>query len=540
MTHPLLIEHRKRLEEQYETLIPPIDYDTFDPEKWDDDCKYDDFNGWYIGLLCTVINDKRIGRFVKELRVFWDLAGNEGGWNPNQTFPGALPGFTKARRQPGGRNARTFRQISEQALRQSNLFSQNEKDHWLRRLQTGNQMPAIALLLEKLLALKEISIKVECNEDWAGYDQLLNCVERAAAEFQSRSPLESPLLLPCQNLTTVKLEFDDCELHPSTDIKPFLALPSISFLRCSGLLMQESEDQPEFGSVPHRSSIVELGFINSSIDLTVLSELSPNSRNLKRFTYIYGEHEDKHEKDEWLARSPPHMIPVMGSSVGHGLEKLKIIDFSRVRGLGPETFKDFKSLKELVIEPVVLPDEEDGDRLSGIAGILPACLQQLDIYWGSNPLTKDVRALREYLVTFMQEANHVLPVLRKILITGAFSKEDEDTLLLENEVSGWRLSEVERKDPKHYDERFAIFHFRRTHEEAENLVWTSQTRQTSLSPLSPNSGTFPLISPLSNFRSRGSGTKVIAYAKIREIQLRCGPWLPQWASKNPKKVTENI
>lgn len=471
VTHPLLDEHRKRVEKQYLTCIPPVmEGDTFNPEKWNDNCKYDDFKGWYTGLLCTVITDKRIGRFVKEVLLIWDLADNEGGWDPNQKFPGALPGFTKARRQPGGRNSRTFRQISEQALCQSILFSQDEKDHWLKGLQNGNQMPAIALLLENLRALRSIRVKVTYKENLAEYDQLLKCVERAAAESQSRSPLESMVSLPYQNLTTVKLEFDDWELYSSIYIKPFLALPSISFLRCSGLLMQENEHQPEAGLVSHPSSITELSFINSSIDLTALSELSQNSPNLKRFTYTYGEHEDLHEKDEWLARGPLHMIPVIGSSAGHDLEKLKVFDFYQAMRLGPETFKDFRSLKELEIDPIVLRGEEDGSKLGGVAGILPACLQQLDIYWGSYPLIRDVQALRGYLVTLMQEANHVLPVLRKISTCGLFSKKDEVTLRIEDEAFGWRLSDVERKGGIHYDDRFAIFHFRRTHEEANNTA----------------------------------------------------------------------
>ena len=466
VTYPLLVKHRERLEEEYTSCMPPV----IEDEALEHEALKDDLKGWYTGLLCTLITEKRIGRFGKELWVIsrtWHLDGVAIDWDPDQTFPGALPGYPKARRQHGNHNLRTFRQISEPALRQSILLSQEEKDHWLKGLQIGNQMLAIALLLENLPALNSITINLEHGEHSIEYDQLVICVERAAAESRSRSPLESPVSLPCQNLTTVELKFDQEAWHPITHITAFLALPSIAYLKCSGLNMNEGKHKPGAGLVSHPSSIVELSFIDASMDLTALSELAQNAPNLKRFSYVYGEHEDMHERDEWLARGPLHMIPALGRSVGHFLESLRVFGFKQAARLGPETFKDFRSLKWLQTDPIVLQDEEGGSELGGVASILPASLQEFRLYWeGKYPL-EDMQNVRDHLVNLMQEVNDVLPLLQSISIFGRFSKKDEEFLHVEDETSGWRLSNVERcNSTRDCEGCFATCTFQRTPEEA--------------------------------------------------------------------------
>ena len=467
VSHPLLDEHRERVEEQYWTFNPAVRKGNIsDTERWIDGCKYDNLKGWYTGLLCTVITDKRIRNLVKNITLLWDLAGNEGCWDPKQTFPGALPGFTKTRRDPGG-NSRTFQQISEQALRESILLSQDEKDHWSKSSRNGDQIPVIVLLLENLTGLHQISIKLNYEENSAEYDQLLKCVERAATESQSRSTLGSVVSIPCQNLTRVVLGFQSGEWHPVTHITTFLALPSISFLQCDGLHMQEDRHQPGTGLLPHPSSIVELQFINTSMDLTALSEIFQNSPKLERFVYIYGGYEDFLEEHTRIARGPLHIIPALGRSVGPCFKVLSIFRFKGEVGKKaarpvPDIFKDFESLKRLDIDPIVLEDEEDGGELKGVAGILPASLEEFHLYWNGEYPLEDVQSLRDYLVILMQEAQDVLPQLQKISVFGPLSQKDEETLQVVNEIPIWRLSGVEREDdivPAGY---YATFSFQRS------------------------------------------------------------------------------
>ena len=468
--YPLLVKHRETLEEEYNTCMPPVVGDeALEHEGWNDV----KIKAWYTGLLCTVITEKRIRRFVKELVVIsrmWHLDGMAMDWDPDQTFPGPLPGFSKARRQHGNHNLRTFRQILQPALRQSILLSEEEKDHWLKGIHVGNQMLAIALLLENLLASNSITINLYRGEDSIEYDQLLICVERAAAASRSRSPQESPVSLPCQHLTTVELEFDPEVSHTITHVTTFLALPSITFLRCSGLYMQEDKHQPGAGLLSHPSSIVELNFIDTNMDLTALSELFQSSPKLERLVYIYGEYEEIHEES---GRGPLHMIPALGRSVGACLRMLKVswdqgaIE-RRAARLVPEFFKDFQTLKQLEIDPIVLQNEEGGSELGGVAVILPASLEEFHLFWNGKYPLEEVRNIRDYLVILMQEANDVLPLLQKISIFGRFSKKDEEILYVGDETPGWRLSGMERHFAMEREGFYATYCFQRTPWEARN------------------------------------------------------------------------
>lgn len=438
VAQPLLLKHRRKLEQEYERCKPPVNKAwSTDQEAWSDDLK-----GWYTGLLCTVITDKRIGRLVKNLQVIsraWDLVGKKGGWDSNQPFPGALPGFTIARRHTKDRDPGTFLQISEQALHQSKLIPEDEKEDWLKGLQKGTQMLAVVLLLENLPALVSIEITIQDGENETEYDWLLKWVEQAAADCRSHSPPNTPLSLPCRILKTVHLEFDRFRKYSVTHVKAFLALPTISHLTCKGLHMEKNKHRPGTGLISYPSTISDLTFLDTSLDLTALSELLQHSSNLNHFSYSYEWYPYLQEEDESLVRGPLNMIPALGRSVGHCLDILYVYESGRAIRLAPETFKAFRSLTSLRINPFVLQDEENGSNFRGVAGALPAGLEELIFYWSGKSPFSDVQDVREYLTLLMQEANDVLPRLHSIVICGPISKADEDTVRVEVKVPSWQL-----------------------------------------------------------------------------------------------------
>lgn len=91
---PLRDEHRKVLEEQYRV------WDLHILKKKDPSHEYTDI---HKDLLCTVSADQRLASMVQTLRVdfeVWlDQRLSRGSWRPHETFPGALPGLRRSRRQ---------------------------------------------------------------------------------------------------------------------------------------------------------------------------------------------------------------------------------------------------------------------------------------------------------------------------------------------------------------------------------------------------------------------------------------------------------
>ncbi len=293
----------------------------------------------------------------------------------------------------------------ENAVKKSESIPSEAKEHWISRLNDGDENPVLALLLPRLHYLTSLKIAIKDMED----EFLIPTVKRLVKEPRSSS---------LSRLLEVEIEGTIGFSHPLYLLAFFAALPSVTSLKgCELIDDSRTLDEVEFPLAEGSSKVENLFLDGCTVSCPALFNLVRCTKPLRSFTYSQLDYSSSLNSDdadfsiEWVCAAFQYASTSLQDLA---LRRSHFLPSSR----DACSFKCYRNLRVLSIDFALLM----GDQYyatTKIDTLLPRSLEMLNLY---GYRVESLESLIQFVKFVVRVKARLLPCLEELNFLDTSSK----------------------------------------------------------------------------------------------------------------------